>query len=68
MALAATGRFGEAAGWQRNAVDRAARGGRADLVPGMREKLAHYERGLPWRSDDPVEFDPFLERSAGAIR
>ena len=68
MALAATGRFGEAASWQRNAVDRAARGGRADLVPGMREKLAHYERGLPWRSDDPVEFDPFLERSAGAIR
>ena len=68
MALAATGRFGEAASWQRNAVDRAARGGRPDLVPGMREKLTHYERGLPWRSDDPVEFDPFLERSAGAIR
>ena len=45
-----------------------ARGGRADLVPGMREKLTRYERGLPWRSDDPVEFDPFLERSAGAIR
>ena len=68
MALAAAGRFGAAADWQRNAVDRAASGGRADLVPGMREKLAHYERGLPWRSDDPVEFDPFLERSAGAIR
>ena len=68
MALAATGRFGEAASWQRNAVDRAARGGRPDLVPGMREKLTRYERGLPWRSDDPVEFDPFLERSAGAIR
>ena len=68
MALAATGRFGEAASWQRNAVDRAARGGRSDLVPGMREKLTHYERGLPWRSDDPVGFDPFLERSAGAIR
>ena len=68
MALAATGRFGEAAGWQRNAVDRAARGGRADLLPRMRERLAQYERGLPWRSDDPVEFDPFLERSAGAIR
>ena len=68
MALAATGRFGEAARWQRNAVDRAARGGRPDLVPGMREKLTRYERGLPWRSADPVGFDPFLERSAGAIR
>ena len=68
MALAATGRFGEAASWQRSALDRAARGGRPDLVPGMREKLTRYERGLPWRSDDPVGFDPFLERSAGAIR
>ncbi len=68
MTLAETGRFSEAAGWQRGAIDRAVRGGRSDLVPGMREKLTHYERGLPWRSDDPVEFDPFLERSAGAIR
>ena len=68
MALAATGRFDEAASWQRNAVDRAARGGRPDLVPGLQEKLTHYETGLPWRSDDPVGFDPFLERSAGAIR
>ena len=68
MALAERGRFGEAGNWQRAAIDRAARGGRADLVPRMREKLTHYDRGLPWRSDDPVEFDPFLERSAGAIR
>ncbi len=68
MTLAETGRFAEAAGWQRNAIDRAARGGRSDLVPAMRAKLTRYERGLPWRSDDPVEFDPFLERSAGAIR
>ena len=68
MTLAETGRFGEAAGWQRDAIDRAVRGGRSDLVPAMREKLTRYERGLPWRSDDPVEFDPFLERSAGAIR
>ena len=68
MALAETGRFGEAVRWQRGAIDRAARGGRSDLVPRMREKLARYERGRPWQSDDPVEFDPFLERSAGAIR
>ena len=68
MALAATGRFGEAARWQRGAIDRAARGGRSDLAPRMREKLTRYERSRPWRSDDPVEFDPFLERSAGAIR
>ena len=68
MTLAETGRFGEAARWQRGAIERAMRGRRSDLVPGMREKLTRYERGLPWRGDDPVEFDPFLERSAGAIR
>ena len=67
MALAETGRYETAARWQRAAIDRAA-GGRPDLVPHMREKLARYESGRPWRSDDPVEFDPFLERSAGAIR
>ncbi len=68
MTLAEAGRFTEAAGWQRRAIDQAARGRRSDLLPHMREKLASYDRGLPWRSDDPVEFDPFLERSAGAIR
>lgn len=68
MALAETGRFEAAARWQREAIDRAAGGGRPDLVPRMRDKLARYESGRPWRSDDPVEFDPFLERSAGAVR
>ena len=68
MTLAELGRFAEAATWQREAIDRAANGGRQDLVPSMREKLARYERGRPWRSDDPVEFDPFLERAAGAVR
>lgn len=68
MALAETGRYETAARWQRDAIDRAAGGGRPDLVPRMREKLVRYENGRPWRSDDPVEFDPFLERSAGAVR
>ena len=68
MALAETGRFEAAVRWERDAIDRAAGGGRRDLVPRMREKLARYESGQPWRSDDPVEFDPFLERSAGAVR
>lgn len=68
MALAEAGRFGAAAEWQRDALDRAVRGGRPDLVVRMREKLTRYERGRPWRSDDPVEFDPFLERSAAAVR
>ena len=68
MTLAEAGRFAEAVTWQRGAVERAVRGGRPDFVPRMQEKLARYESGQPWRSDDPVEFDPFLERSAGAIR
>ena len=68
MTLAEMGRFPEAAAWQREAIDRAARGGRPDLVSRMRAKLDRYEGGRPWRSDDPVEFDPFLERAAGAVR
>ena len=68
MTLAEAGRFTDAAAWQRGAIERAASGGRPDLVPRMQEKLTRYESGGPWRSDDPIEFDPFLERSAGAIR
>ena len=68
MTLAEAGRFPEAAGLQRDAIGLAVRGGRPDLVPPMQEKLAHYESGRPWRSDDPIEFDPFLERSSATIR
>jgi hypothetical protein len=50
--------------WQRDALTTARRGGRHDLVPGMAEKLSAYENGRPWRSPDPVGFDPFLERSS----
>lgn len=47
MTLAELGRFTEAATWQRDAIDRAANGGRRDLVPRMREKLTRYERDRP---------------------
>ena len=68
MTLAEVGQFTEATTLQREAIALATRGGREDLVPRMREKLTRYEHGQPWRSEDPVEFDPFLERSSGAIR
>ena len=68
MALAETGQFAEATTWQQEAINRATQGGRDDLVAGMRAKLDFYGTGRPWRHADPIEFDPFLERSAGAIR
>lgn len=64
MALAEVGRFTEAATIEREAIDLATRAGRNDLLPRMRAKLARYQDGRPWRSADPVEFDPFLERTA----
>ena len=64
MTLAEVGQFTEAAAIQREAIDLATRAGRDDLLPRMREKLVRYQDGRPWRNADPVEFDPFLERTA----
>ena len=64
MALAEVGLYERALTWQRDALTTARRGGRHDLVPGMAEKLSAYENGRPWRSPDPIGFDPFLERSS----
>ena len=64
MTLAEVGQFTEAAAIQREAISLATRASRNDLLPRMRAKLTRYEDGRPWRSADPVEFDPFLERTA----
>ena len=64
MALAEAGQFTEAAALQREAIDLATRARRNDLLPRMRARLTRYEDSRPWRSPDPVEFDPFLERTA----
>lgn len=49
MALAEAGQYQEAVKWQRAAIDLARKSGFSDLVPGLEEKLAQYERGKPWR-------------------
>lgn len=64
MALAEVGLYAQAAALQSEALALARRGGRQDLVPGIAEKLRAYEERQPWRSRDPVGFDPFLERSS----
>ena len=66
MTLAELGQFTEAVAIQRQAVTMATQGQRNDLLPSMQAKLRRYESGRPWRNADPVEFDPFLERSASA--
>ena len=66
MVLAEVGLYERALAWQREALATAQRGGRRDLVAGIAEKLPAYEDRRPWRSRDPVGFDPFLERSASA--
>ena len=56
MTLAELGQYEEAVAWQREAMAAAERGGRADLVQGMAENLALYQRHMPcrtpWRDDD----------------
>ena len=64
MTLAEVGQFADATAIQREAINLATRNSRDDLLPRMQEKLRRYEDGRPWRNADPVEFDPFLERSA----
>ena len=64
MTLAEVGQFTDATAIQREAINMATSNGRDDLLPRMQEKLRRYEGGRPWRSADPVEFDPFLERSS----
>ncbi len=49
MASAEKGDCGEAARWQRIAIEEAGRTGPADALPGMKEALAVYERGAPCR-------------------
>jgi len=66
--LAEVGQFTEASAIQRQALTMATQGQRNDLIPSMQEKLTRYESGRPWRNADPVEFDPFLERSAAGGR
>ena len=68
MTLAEVGQYAQAAELQRDAIATATRGGRNDLVPRMAEKLTQYERGRPWRSNDPVEFDPFLEGASTPLQ
>ena len=64
MVLAEVGLYAEASALQRDALAAARRGGRQDLVPDIAEKLRAYEDRRPWRSPDPVGFDPFLEQSS----
>ena len=66
MAMAEVSLYESALAWQRDALTTARRGGRQDLVPGIAERLRVYEERRPWRSPDPVGFDPFLERSSVA--
>ena len=56
MALAELEDYEDAARWQREAMAVARRAGREDVVPRMAEKLSRYERGRPWRHDNPIEF------------
>jgi hypothetical protein len=52
------GQFDEAARWQRDAIDAATRGGRADLAKRLDGNLRLYEQHrpcrTPWADDDPV--------------
>jgi len=58
MALAETGRFEEAARWQRDAMAAAAQSNRRDLDGRLSENLSRYEQRLacrvPWPPNDPV--------------
>ncbi len=58
MALAETGRYQEAAAWQRRAIAIAQNRGAPDIARLMAENLDLYERRrpcrTPWRSNDPI--------------
>ena len=60
MTLAELEYYEDAARWQREGIATARRAGREDLVPRMAEKLGQYERGRPWRHDDPLDLDPLV--------
>lgn len=47
MALAALGRYQEAADWQRRIIEEARRRGRPDLLPALELRLRSYEAGKP---------------------
>jgi len=58
MAQAERGRFKDAIGWQRTAIDLARQSGRQEGIAHLAETLALYEAGrpcrTPWTNDDPV--------------
>jgi hypothetical protein len=59
MALAAAGRYREAADWQRQAIAAVTQDDRGgSIVAGMRRNLQLFERGesvrQPWPDDDPI--------------
>ena len=58
MALAETGRFDEAVGWQRDVLSAAQTAGRAELIPRLSANLRLYQNRQPcrepWAPDDPV--------------
>lgn len=58
MALAAVGRFQEAAGYQQAIIQQLEESRRADLARLLRQNLARYEQGktcrMPWASNDPI--------------
>jgi tetratricopeptide (TPR) repeat protein len=58
MAQAELGRFMDAVGWQRTAIELSRRTGRKEGMAHLTETLALYEAGrpcrTPWPSDDPV--------------
>lgn len=58
MAQAELGKFKDAIGWQRTAIELARAGGRAEGMAHLSETLSLYETGrpcrTPWTSDDPV--------------
>jgi tetratricopeptide (TPR) repeat protein len=58
MAQAELGKFKEAVGWQRSAIDLARQSGRQEGMAHLSETLALYEASrpcrTPWTSDDPV--------------
>jgi len=58
MALAAVGRYTDAAAWQRQAIAAADASTASAVVAGMRRNLVAFERGRavrePWPADDPI--------------
>jgi len=58
MAFAESGRFEEAANWQRQLIELARQAGEVDRVPRLEQNLSRYESRracrLPWPANDPV--------------